>query len=149
MNRQSEDILTAKGIQPTAMRLLVLEYLYRQPSAVNLQKLETDFYHADRTTLYRTLKTFEEKGLVHQIKDGSETTKYALCADACSDGEHYDLHLHFHCTKCGETTCLPKTKIPEVALPANFRVTEINLVAKGICDNCQTKQCNPVARGNK
>ena len=142
MNEELESILKAKGINPTAMRILVLEYLLKQSSAVSLHDLEENFQHSDRTTLYRTLKTFEEKGLIHNIKDGSEATKYALCADACKDGEHFDLHMHFYCNSCKETFCLPKHKIPDVKLPKQFVLEELNLVAKGICDKCSAKQCN-------
>jgi Fur family transcriptional regulator, ferric uptake regulator len=136
MNERLESILSEKQINPTTMRLLVLEYLLLQTAAVSLQDLERDFQYADRITLYRTLKTFEEKGLIHNIKDGTGATKYALCTEACSEGEHYDLHLHFNCTRCGETFCLPKTQIPEIALPNKFVVEELNLTAKGICDRC-------------
>ena len=142
MSKQLEAILVAKNVPPTAMRILVLEYFLRQPAAVDLPQMETDFYHADRTTLYRTLKTFEENGLIHCISDGSSATKYALCADACTTGEHYDLHVHFNCTRCGQTFCLPRTKIPDVLLPVNFSVSEVKLTAKGICDLCNEKQCN-------
>ena len=120
------------------MRLLVLEYLLVQQAAVSLQQLEADFPRADRITLYRTLKTFEEKGLLHAITDGSGTTKYARCAEACSAGEHHDLHLHFYCTRCSETYCLPKTHWPQVKLPANFLLSELNLTAKGTCDRCRS-----------
>ena len=139
MNEETEGLLTAKGIAPTAMRILVLEHLLMQKAAVSLQDLEHDFTHSDRTTLYRTLKTFEEKGLVHNIRDGSETTKYALCAEACKEGLHYDLHLHFYCNSCKKTICLPKHKVPEVKVPNGFQLSEINLVAKGICDACSKK----------
>lgn len=139
MNNSLETVLLTKQIIPTAMRLLVLEYLLQQTVAVSLQDLERDFEHADRITLYRTLKTFEEKGLVHNIKDGKGTTKYALCTEACSSGEHHDLHLHFNCTRCGETFCLPKTKVPEVTLPNRFQLEELNLTTKGICDKCNRK----------
>jgi len=142
MNEALENILTSKKINPTTMRLLVLEYLLKQSSAVSLQDLENDFQRSDRITLYRTLKTFEEKGLVHEIKDGTDTTKYALCTDACDGGVHYDLHLHFYCTKCHETFCLPKTRVPEVVLPNKFSVEEVNLTAKGVCDRCSLKECN-------
>ena len=142
MNEQLENILLAKDIPATAMRLLVLDYLLRQSTAVDLPQLEQGFHHADRTTLYRTLKTFEEKGLIHCIKDGTSATKYAVCAEACKTGEHYDLHFHFNCTRCGQTFCLPRTKIPEVVLPANFSLNELSLIAKGICDQCSRKQCN-------
>lgn len=142
MNEALEAILTAKEINPTAMRLLVLDYLLQQSSAVSLQQLEAGFQQADRVTLYRTLKTFEQKGLVHAIQDGSGATRYALCSENCSGERHRDLHLHFHCTRCGETYCLPSIRIPEVGLPQNFRAEEFNLAAKGICDRCSTQQCN-------
>lgn len=136
MNEELESILNAKGVSPTAMRIRVLEYLQQQAAAVSLQHLEKDFGHSDRTTLYRTLKTFEEKGLIHSINDGTEAIKYAMCADACKAGIHYDLHLHFYCYSCKRTYCLPKHKVPEVDIPGNFVLKELNLVAKGICDKC-------------
>lgn len=137
MNEEIEGVLTAKNISPTAMRILVLEYLQKQNTAVSLQDLERDFLHSDRTTLYRTLKTFEEKGLIHSINDGTEATKYALCAEACKAGDHYDLHLHFYCYSCKQTYCLPKHSIPQVTVPDGFELKELNLVAKGVCDRCR------------
>lgn len=142
MNIDLEAILAAKNINPTAMRLLTLEYLLTQPAAVSLQKLEADFPHSDRITLYRTLKTFEEKGLVHSIQDGTQVSKYALCTDACTGGRHVDLHLHFLCTNCKQTFCLPKTRVPDVLLPNNFILEELNLTARGICDQCSGNHCN-------
>ncbi len=136
MNKDLENILIAKQITPTAMRLLVLEYLLKQNAAISLTDLEQEFERSDRVTLYRTLKTFEEKGLIHNIKDGNEAVKYALCQDACEPGAHHDLHLHFYCTVCKELFCLPKTKIPELQLPAKFKLQELSLVARGICNNC-------------
>ena len=139
MNEELELMLLGKGVSPTAMRILVLEYLLKQTTAVCLQDLEKDFVHSDRTTLYRTLKTFEEKGIIHEIKDGSEATKFALCADACKAGSHYDLHLHFYCYSCKQTLCLPKHEIPDVVLPKNFQLKELALIAKGFCDSCSEK----------
>lgn len=136
MNEGIETILSSKGIAPTAMRILVLEYLQQQSTAVSLQDLEKDFQRSDRTTLYRTLKTFEEKGVIHAINDGTEATKYALCAGACKAGDHYDLHLHFYCYNCKQTYCLPKHPVPEVTLPGSFQLKELSLIAKGVCDTC-------------
>lgn len=136
MNQELEAILVEKGISPTAMRILVLEFLLKQTMAISLLDLEKAFTHSDRTTLYRTLKTFEEKGLVHEIKDGTETTKYALCADTCKAGSHYDLHLHFYCYSCKQTFCLPKHQVPDISLPKSFLLKELNLMAKGICGSC-------------
>jgi len=118
------------------MRLLVLDFLLKQSAAVSLSDLEAYFQRADRITLYRSLKTFEENGLVHSIDDGSGAVKYALCPDGCSTQEHHDLHVHFFCNQCQETLCLPTSQIPEIVLPIGFKTQEVNLVVKGICGTC-------------
>lgn len=136
MSRQIENIMIAKQITPTSMRLLVLEFLLKHASAVSLNDLEKEFQYADRTTLYRTLKTFEEKGLIHMIKDGNEVSKYALCEKSCAEGVHYDMHLHFYCTGCKQLMCLPEENMPEIKLPDRFQLQEVSFVARGICDSC-------------
>ena len=136
MSKELENILIAKQITPTPMRVMVLEYVLKQSTAISLSDLEKEFQHSDKTTLYRTVKTFEEKGLIHDIKDGTEATRYALCEADCTTGVHQDLHLHFYCTVCKELTCLPKENMPEVKLPESFQLQEISFVARGICDTC-------------
>lgn len=136
MSKELENILIAKQITPTPMRVMVLEYILKQPSAISLSDLENEFQHSDRTTLYRTVKTFKEKILIHDIKDGKEETKYALCAEDCTAGVHYDMHLHFYCTRCKQLICLPKENMPDIKLPVSFQLQEVSFVARGICDNC-------------
>lgn len=136
MTKDIEQRLKNKTIKPTAMRLLVLDFLTQQNTAISLNDLEKGMGPSDRITLYRTLKTFEEKGLVHHIDDGTGTTKYALCMEECDDHHHHDLHVHFYCNSCKETFCLPNTKIPQISLPEKFRSEEMNLVIKGVCDRC-------------
>ena len=137
MNVIAEKKLTDKKINPTAMRLLVLDSLLKQRSAISLSDLEKALETADRITIYRTLKTFEDKGLIHIIDDGTGSPKYALCLEDCDASKHHDLHVHFNCIVCKETFCLPNSKIPEVSLPDNFTSTEMNLVVKGICSACK------------
>ena len=136
MSQELEDMLIAKQITPTPMRVMVLEYILKQTNAISLSDLENEFQHSDKITIYRTVKTFEEKGLIHDIKDGNEVTKYALCEEDCTVGAHYDLHLHFYCTSCKQLLCLPKENMPIVKLPTNFQLQEVSFVARGICDNC-------------
>jgi Fur family ferric uptake transcriptional regulator len=134
--KDAESILVQKGIRPTAMRLLILEYLQQQPSATGLRSLENTFDHADRITIYRTLKTFEENGVIHKIIDGSEEAKYAVCFEGCDESHHHDMHAHFKCRACHETFCLPEpVRLP--ILPAGFRVEEMSLVASGLCPRCK------------
>jgi Fur family ferric uptake transcriptional regulator len=125
-----------KDIKPTAMRQLVLDFLLKQESAITLSCLEDALYPSDRITLYRSIKTFEEKGLVHSIDDGTGIKKYALCKEDCNSAGHHDVHVHFFCNECKNTLCLPKTQIPEITLPHNFKPQEVNLLIKGICNTC-------------
>jgi len=137
MNADTEQKLTDKKINPTAMRILVLDSLLKQRSAISLTDIEKTLEPADRITIYRTLKTFAEKGLIHVIDDGTGSPKYALCPHDCDAEQHHDLHVHFYCISCKETFCLPNSKIPEVALPDNFSSTEMNLIVKGVCSKCK------------
>ncbi|MDB5021491.1 MAG: transcriptional repressor [Pedobacter sp.] len=118
------------------MRLLVLDFLEKQSKAVSLTDMELSMEPLDRVTLFRTIKTFEEHGLVHRIEDGSGASKFAICAADCDSTQHHDLHVHFYCSHCNETYCLPKTHIPEVELPANYVALERELIVKGICAAC-------------
>lgn len=139
MNYQLEKLLERNNVKPTAMRLLVLQFLLNKKVTVSLTNIEDYFDNSDRTTLYRTLKTFVDKGIAHKIDDGTGITKYALCEENCSCEIETDLHLHFHCTKCNETICLTDHKIPQIKVPDGFVSENINLVVKGICDKCNAK----------
>jgi len=131
-----EEILKNSNVKPTAMRLLVLQFLLNKKAAVSLTNIEDYFDDSERTTLYRTVKTFEEKGIVHKIDDGTGVTKYALCEENCNCDIETDLHLHFHCTKCNETVCMTDYKIPSISLPKGYVAENVNLVIKGICKKC-------------
>ena len=130
-----EQKLEDKNIKPTAMRLLVLKKLVEAGAAISLSDLDARFEQADKATLYRTLKTFEEKKLIHSIDDGTGSVKYALCEEGC-ECEPQDQHVHFHCTKCGETYCLTQTKIPSIQIPSGFVASSASMVYQGICANC-------------
>ena len=131
-----EKVLNSKNIRVTAMRMLIYKFLAEKEIAVTLSDIENAFEKADRTTLYRTIKTFEENGVVHQIDDGTGITKYALCEKDCNCEIETDLHLHFHCNICDETICLTDHKIPQIKVPEGFISENINFVVKGICDKC-------------
>ncbi|MHC5353628.1 Fur family transcriptional regulator [Myroides sp. LJL115] len=128
--------LKNKNINPTAMRLLVLKFLKKQSTAVTLNDIENSFEQSDRVTIYRTIKTFEAKGLIHSITSNN-VTQYALCKDACNEINHQDTHVHFQCRDCNAIICLPSISIPKIELPKNFSLDELEIIARGICDQCQ------------
>lgn len=132
--QDTEKKLLEKHTAPTSMRILVYDFLSGQSVALSLTEIEDHFYKADRVTIYRTLKTFEEKGIVHGIQENN-TTKYILCHDGCDEQTHKDWHLHFYCKICKQTTCKEDFTVPEKQAHA-YRIDEIRLFAKGICEHC-------------
>ena len=137
MSDKLEEKLNKRDIKPTAMRILVLQYLMKQNNAVSLQDIENAFEVADKSTLYRTLKTFEKSKLVHTIDDGTKQVKYALCLESCNC-EIDDLHYHFHCSSCENTFCLNTQHVPQIELPKNFKMEQANMVIKGLCESCNS-----------
>lgn len=135
LHNNLENRLNQRDIKPTAMRILVLQYLMNQDKAVSLLDMEQNFDKADKSTLYRTLKTFEKNKLVHTIDDGTKQLKYALCLESCQCQTN-DLHYHFHCVQCQNTFCLTHKNIPQIELPKNFKMQQANMVIKGWCENC-------------
>jgi Fur family ferric uptake transcriptional regulator len=128
--------LEQKNIKPTAMRELVYGVLDKNRKALSLYEIEQQFDNVDRSTIFRTLKTFQDNLLIHSVDDGSGAVKYALCDDDCTCSLD-DLHYHFLCTKCGQTHCLKNMPISTVDLPKGFSFENANFVIKGTCPNCQ------------
>ncbi len=135
MKPELEKKLRLREIHPTAMRILVLDELGKSDSALSLSELESHFEQADKTTLYRTMKTFQKHKLVHSIEDGTGSLKYALCEEDCECIPEHS-HAHFHCNKCGATFCMKDVSLPRISLPKKFKAEETNLVVKGLCEKC-------------
>jgi Fur family transcriptional regulator, ferric uptake regulator len=135
MDAKYELLLQEKGIRPTAMRLLILRELDNSSSALNLNELEFLFDKADKVTLYRTIKTFEENQLIHSIIDGKGSVRYALCSDGCTCSVN-DAHIHFHCEVCDHTMCLKDITVPDVELPQDYLRNSLSYVIGGICPKC-------------
>ncbi|PSR12405.1 MAG: transcriptional repressor [Bacteroidetes bacterium] len=137
MEHRISDLLKKHGLRSTTMREEVLRTFFAaNKRALDHPELERRLPHADRITLYRTLKTFAEKGLIHEVVDGGLATKYALCPDSCTEHQHHDEHAHFHCQDCGKTICLEATATATVQVPTGFRVKQTHLVVEGSCDEC-------------
>ena len=131
-------LLSQHGLRNTAMRRSVLELLSRAPFALASSEIEQQLGEdVDRITLYRTLKSFEEKGLIHRVPDNTDVAKYAACSIECSQHAHFDNHVHFKCSRCQHTYCLQQVSIPAVALPAQFKAENRDYLLQGVCGKCQ------------
>lgn len=127
------------NLRQTDCRQEVLDVFLSEPHALAHADLEKRVpEHFDRVTIYRTLKTFVDKGLLHKVLDDEGATKYALCRETChtADHQHHHDHVHFKCTVCGLTNCLDDVRIPALSLPAGYQRQEINLLVQGVCPVC-------------
>ena len=127
--------MSNSGVRPTAVRLLIYRFMKSSVNPVSSLDIEAALETVDRSTISRALTVFLENDIIHSIDDGSGLLKYEVCR-----GEHdhsiHDMHVHFRCTKCGKTVCLPSTAIPEVTLPEGFVAANANYVISGLCDKC-------------
>ena len=138
MDLQIADVLKRNSLSVTESRKKILNLFLNQAGALahaDIEKKAGEKF--DRVTIYRTLQTFVEKGIIHTIPTSDNSILYALCKDNCTEGHHHDNHVHFVCLQCGNTICLENVTVPEVNLPKGFVTTNIEMVVNGICRDCR------------
>jgi Fur family ferric uptake transcriptional regulator len=135
----SQGLLKRHKLRQTAIRIQVLEIFLGRADAVGQADLEQLLGPVDRITLYRTLRAFEEQGIIHRALDATGKLKFALCAGDCSTGGHFDAHAHLYCERCERTLCLDDIAPPAIPAHANFQVNAAFLALHGICTACKEK----------
>src|SRR4051812_2193161 len=96
MVRADEQILKAFRLRNTSSRADILHLFLAHPYALSYSDIEKQVAETyDRVTVYRTLKTFLDKGVVHKVLDDAGGLKYALCKEHCTSKEHHHEHVHF------------------------------------------------------
>jgi len=134
---KAEEILKKYRLKNTSLRKRMITQFIESDAALSHKdiedKLASDF---DRVTIYRNLKSFEEKGIIHFVRSDQNATLYALCHENCSNHNHLDSHVHFKCQKCEKTFCLDEVEIPEIKLPDGYSINELSYLAIGKCDTC-------------
>ena len=130
-------ILKHHDLRTTQVRLDILSYFKKSESALSHADLETHFEKKlDRVTIYRTLNSFLENGILHKVPDDSGIAKYALCKHEGTEHNHDDDHVHFKCKQCDKIECLHDIDIPKLALPKKYKLVSANLLIEGICATC-------------
>ena len=133
------DILKASNLSITDSRKSILELFKLSKGALAHADIEKkSSAQFDRVTIYRTLQTFVDKGIIHTIPTADNSVLYALCKDDCSAGHHHDNHVHFICDNCDTTYCLDHVIIPEVSLPVGFKQKQMDVLVSGVCKSCKS-----------
>jgi Fur family transcriptional regulator, ferric uptake regulator len=132
------DILKHNRLSITGSRQKILELFLSKNGALSHADIEKKTGESfDRVTVYRTLQTFVESGIIHLIPTTDNSIKYALCKNDCAPGHHHDNHVHFICDECNKTICLEDVTIPSVKLPKGFTPQHSEMVVTGVCVECR------------
>ena len=130
--------LEAKGIKPTANRILVLKALARASTPLSLGNLEREMVSMDKSSIFRVLTLFLEHDVVHAFEDGRGILNYELCEEE-GECDHHDGHIHFYCESCQRSFCMEDIHIPSFELPEGFSPHSVSFVIKGECPECRKK----------
>ena len=85
---EQQDIISkleAKGIKPTANRILVLKTLASEQHPQSLSSLEHKMLTMDKSSIFRVLTLFLEHDVVHAFEDGRGILNYEICVTKKTD----------------------------------------------------------------
>ncbi len=124
--------LKNKGIRPSYQRIKVYEYMHQKgghPTADEIfRALSASIPSLSKVTIYNTLHTFVEAGLLRVVEiDGTEKRYDILLTN----------HGHFQCDACG-TIYNFQMDIDQVLIEglSQFEITQKNVYFKGLCPDC-------------
>ncbi len=129
---QARALIGATGHRVTKPRLDTLTVLLDRNSALSHGDLREIMPEMDRVSLYRTLEWLLEQNLAFRI-DTDGHHRYSAHAEEKSHHQH----PHFCCNNCGLTTCLSDVfKSAAIKIPSGFKITDVELLVKGLCKAC-------------
>ncbi|MCZ2392395.1 MAG: transcriptional repressor [Chitinophagales bacterium] len=136
----TDNIFKKHNLRITDIRKEVLDCFVQSDIALSHSDIELLlFKEYDRVTIYRTLNSFLEKGILHKVFDDSGVAKFALCKYDCNEHQHNDNHVHFKCEVCSKVICFHDMQIPHLPVLKGFSIHHINLLVQGICPECQVQ----------
>ncbi|MDD2766164.1 MAG: Fur family transcriptional regulator [Candidatus Moranbacteria bacterium] len=143
MGKYTEEIyriLEENHLRLTQTRKVLLDILFLEEDPLSathiLGKMSERECDVNKTTVYRALEQFEERGIVRGVQLGDRTKYYELASR--------DHHHHLVCVQCecvedidmDETTLSEEEK--KVGQERGFAILRHSLEFFGICRNCHT-----------
>ena len=130
--------LAAAGERVTRQRVLIAERLAaagRQLTAGDLyEELQRDEPTIGRATVFRTLETLVEAGVVRRLEQEGHVYAYVACQP-----EH---HHHLSCTHCGRVEEIDEAYVlpiaERVAAERGFEIDDARLDFYGRCGRCRS-----------
>ena len=140
MNNNYNSILEIAGIRPSVQRVAIYTYIKENPIHPDVDTvysaLSPMYATLSKTTVYNTLKLFEEKKIIQTIRIEDDKVRF--------DANLSD-HLHFKCLKCGSIfDIMEPSQISSVMqnfdsfLPSGFKSSKIQTYIWGMCEKCSS-----------
>jgi Fur family transcriptional regulator, peroxide stress response regulator len=133
-----ESRLREAELRLTPQRFAVLEYLGRAAGHPTADQIATEinrrFPRASRATVYNTLNTLRDAGLVREVTHGD--------AAAARYESNVEPHHHFVCRVCGRLEDVPAQAFATpaaVKLEGGHEVEGFEIVMRGVCGRCKRK----------
>jgi len=131
------DILKKNNLKQTEARIAVLSIVSRTNKPIDVKTI-TDFLKklgivADQATVYRTLQTFVESGILKRVEFNEGKFRYEL-----SSLPH---HHHVVCINCGKVEDVEECGMEKVEKKlqkkTSFTISDHHAEFFGMCKNCQ------------
>lgn len=133
-------ILRASGLKATPIRILLLERLAGEHKLLSVEEIHASLKKgfANLATVYRSIRSFEEAGLVCSTELGDGVIRYELRSGAPELEAHH--HHHLVCRICRDVKLVENCTIKKApAWLKDLGYTEIDhrLDFFGVCPSCQ------------
>lgn len=134
--KTSQSLLETASLRLTSVRVVILSHLLKMGCPVSHSDLwkKKRIRSFNRVTVYRTLLTLQERGIVHAVQGTDGVWRF------CAHGSEQDgcpgNHPHFVCNKCKRMICLLGQRMPFVEVPEGTAVKAKQLVVYGYCPEC-------------
>ena len=134
-DNQIRQMLKAAGLYRTRCRADVIKVLLGADRPVTQDEIARELGQGrcNKTSIYRTLASLVEAGLVHRAYMDERASHFEL-AHNCTQTQ---CHPHFTCTSCGQTQCLTEVSVPLAKTRRKGFVIERQQVRlEGLCPLC-------------
>lgn len=129
---QLADILHRFNVRPSVQRMAVLGHVADKrthPTADEIfSSIANNFPSLSRATVYNSLHTLVDSGILRELEIESGVTRYDLALQPS--------HGHFMCRHCGRIYDISVAQDLLRAMSDKYRVESIDVYIKGICPEC-------------
>ncbi len=129
------ELLDSKNLSRTPCRVEILKVLSNSESALSEPEIREQLaYNYDRTTVYRTLRSFLNQDVIHSISIEGKEVRYAI--NPGEDATHGHYHVHFSCNHCRNVYCISHETFEVPQIPKGYLPMSYDLLIQGLCDKC-------------